>query len=79
MEHLDMKDILREVEDKTGKKQRRPILKKKRTDEVLTRNQVKAIKKGRKMLRKEMKSRGIKSKEEFELMASSFGLYFDKG
>lgn len=60
-----------------GKKQRR-IFKRKRAGEVLTREQVAAIKAGRKLLRKEMKAQGIKKKSDFELTASSMGLYFDK-
>lgn len=79
MHHPEWGEILRSADHRIGKKQRRPFFKLKRTSEVLTREQVKAIKKGRKILRKELKTRGIKKKEEFELMASSFGLYFDKG
>lgn len=45
---------------------------------VLTREEVKAIKEGRKKLRKELRQAGIKSKKEFELTASSLMLYFDK-
>lgn len=59
------------------KKQRR-LFKKKRAGVVLSRDEVKAIKKGRKKLRREMKARGIKSKREFELTAGGLGLYFDK-
>ena len=61
-----------------GKKQRRPIFKYRRATKVLTREQAKAIKKGRKVLRKEMKAKGLKSKEDFELTATNMGLYFDK-
>ena len=60
-----------------GKPQRGPF-KRKRAGVVLTREEVKEIKKGRKLLRKEMRQRGIKSKREFELVAGSLGLYFDK-
>lgn len=60
-----------------GTKQRR-IFKRKRAGEVLTREQVKAIKAGRKLLKKQMKAQGLKKKEDFELTASSMGLYFDK-
>lgn len=60
-----------------GKKQRR-LFKRKRAGEELTREQVAAIKAGRKLLRKEMKQQGIKEKSDFELTASSMGLYFDK-
>lgn len=60
------------------KKQRRLFFKKKRAGVVLSRDEVKAIKEGRKKLRKEMKARGIKSKREFELTAGALRLYFDK-
>lgn len=59
------------------KKQHGPF-KKKRAGVVLSKDEVKAIKAGRKKLRREMKARGIKSKREFELTAGSLGLYFDK-
>lgn len=59
------------------KKQRGPF-KRTRANVVLTRNEVKAIKSGRKKLRKEMRARGLKRKEDFELTAGSLGLYFDK-
>jgi hypothetical protein len=44
---------------------------------ALSRDEVKAIRKGRKKLRKELRARGIKSKREFDLTAGSLGLYFD--
>lgn len=59
------------------KKQKR-LFKKKRGGIVLTENEVREIKAGRKKLRKEMKKMGIRSRKEFELTASSMGLYFDK-
>ena len=52
--------------------------KRKRGGAELTREQVTAIKKGRKALRKEMKAKGLKKKGDFELTASSMGLYLDK-
>lgn len=61
-----------------GTKQRRPFFKRKRAGEVLTREQVRAIKLGRKVLRQEMKAQGLKQKSDFELTASNMGLYFDK-
>ena len=73
-----MDDILLAAENSEGKPQRRPLFKRRRGGTVLTREQVKAIKLGRKKLRREMKERGIKSREEFDLMAASLGLYFDK-
>lgn len=60
-----------------GTPQRR-IFKRKRAGIVLTREEVKAIKIGRKKLRKDLKAAGIKSRKEFELTASSLMLYFDK-
>ena len=63
-----------EDDPKTGK-----LFRKKRGNIHLTRKQVKAIKKGRKLLRKDMRAQGLKRKADFELAASSVGLYFDKG
>lgn len=59
------------------KKQNR-LFPKKRAGVVLTEDQVKEIKAGRKKLRKDLKARGIKSKQEFEMIAGGLGLYFDK-
>ena len=56
----------------------RRIFKRRRAGVVLSREEVKAIKEGRKKLRREMRARGIKSRREFELVAGSLGLYFDK-
>lgn len=61
-----------------GKKQWRPIFRRKRSKEVLTREQVKAIKKGRRLLRKEMKAQGLKNRVDFEVTATNLGLYFDR-
>lgn len=61
----------------TESKQKR-IFKKTRAGEKLSQDEVKAIKQGRKKLRRELRSRGIKSRKEFELTAASLGLYFDK-
>ena len=63
---------------KPGETPQRRIFKRRRAGVVLSREEVKAIKEGRKKLRKEMKQRGIKSKREFEMVAGSLGLYFDK-
>lgn len=60
-----------------GKPQRR-IFKKKRAGVVLTRDEVREIKAGRKKLRRDMRKHGIKSRREFELTAATLGLYFDK-
>lgn len=54
------------------------FFKKRRAGVVLTKDEVKEIKRGRKKLRKQMRDAGIKSKSEFELTASSLGLYFDE-
>ena len=64
------------ADNSAGKKQRG--WKRKRGGAELTREQVAAIKKGRKLLRKEMKAKGLKQKSDFELTASSMGLYLDK-
>ena len=76
MEKLET--YLIQADNPVGKKQRRPIFRRKRATEVLTREQVAAIKKGRKVLRAEMKAQGIKKKSDFELTAANMGLYFDK-
>lgn len=53
-------------------------IKKRRAGVELTRSEVAEIKAGRKKLREEMKAAGTYSHKEFELTASSLGLYFDK-
>lgn len=63
---------------KIKEKEQKRLLKKTRGGVVLTEDEVRQIKAGRQKLRKEMRQRGIYSKEEFELTASSLGLYFDK-
>ncbi len=68
---------LADADPLTEHKQRR-LFKKTRAGEVLSREEVKAIKRGRKRLRRELRSRGIKSRKEFELTAAALGLYFDK-
>lgn len=60
-------------------REQKGLFKKTRANQELTRGEVVAIKRGRKKLRAEMRARGIRSKKEFELTASSLGLYFDKG
>ena len=54
------------------------IFKKTRGGIQLTKAEIKYIKKERKKLRKELKKKGLKKKEDFEVTASSLGLYFDK-
>ena len=61
-----------------AEKEQKRLFKKKRGGQVLSEDEVKVIKAGRKKLRKEMKKMGIRSKKEFELTASSMGLYFDR-
>lgn len=73
-----VEDYILAAENPEGKKQRRPFFQRKRSNEVLTREQVKAIKKGRKLLRKDLKKQGVKDKQDFEVIAASQGLYFDK-
>lgn len=63
----------------TGEERKqRGLFQKKRAGAELSKDEVKAIRQGRKKLRKEMKQRGIKSRREFELTAGTLGLYFDK-
>lgn len=61
-----------------GENNQRRLFKKKRGGIVLSREEVKEIKQGRKKLRKQLRANGIKSRKEFELTASGLGLYFDK-
>ena len=61
----------------TPKAQKR-LFKKKRAGVVLSADEVKEIKAGRKRVRKELRAQGIKSRKDFETTASSLGLYFDK-
>ena len=58
--------------------QNRAFFKRRRAGVVLTKSEVIEIKEGRKKLRKDMKLSGVYSHKEFELTASSLGLYFDK-
>lgn len=64
-------------EPEPEKKQHR-LIKKTRAGVVLSENEVQEIKARRKQLRKELKARGIKDKETFELIAGAEGAYFDK-
>lgn len=66
------------ADNPVGKRQLRPIFRRKRSGEVLTREQVDAIKKGRQVLRKEMKEQGLKRRIDFEVTATNLGLYFDR-
>lgn len=49
-----------------------------RANVPLSRAEVRAIKKGRRKLRRELRQRGIRTRREFELTAGTLGLYFDK-
>ena len=73
-----LEQLLIAAQNADGKAQRGKKFLRKRSGTELTREQVKAIKKGRKLLRKEMKAKGLKEKSDFELTATSMGLYFDK-
>ena len=61
----------------TQHRHKRPF-QKTRAGVPLTKDEVKEIRQGRKALRKELRSRGIKDKTTFELYAGEQGLYFDK-
>lgn len=56
---------------------RRPF-QKTRANVPLSREEVRAIRKGRRKLRRELRQRGIRTRREFELTAGTLGLYFDK-
>ena len=58
------------ADNPVGRKQLRPIFRRKRARKVLTREQVVAIKRGRMVLRREMKEQGFKS-------SSSSSMKFD--
>lgn len=66
------------ADNPVGRKQLRPFFKRRRSKELLTREQVTAIKLGRKLLRQEMKAQGLKSREDFEVTATNLNLYFDR-
>lgn len=53
------------------------FFRRKRGGALLTRAEVKEIKAGRKKLKKELRKIGERSRKEFEITASSLGLYFD--
>lgn len=61
-----------------AERKQRGLFKKRRAGIVLSLDEVIAIKEGRKSLKAEMKARGIYNRKDFELTASSLGLYFDK-
>ena len=65
------------ADNPVGRKQLRPILRRKRARKVLTREQVTAIKLGRKVLRREMREQGFKRWIDFNITAENLGLYFD--
>ena len=68
----------RSPEDIPKEMRQKRLFPKKRAGIVLTEAEVQAIKAGRRKLRKELRERGITSKKDFELTASSLMLYFDK-
>lgn len=59
-------------------KKKKSLFRRRRGGNYLSKEEVREIKQGRKELKAEMKARGIYSKKEFEMAASSMGLYFDK-
>jgi len=68
----------RRPEDIPKEKRQKRLFPKTRAGIVLTEDEVQEIKRGRRQLRKDLRARGIKSKKDFELTASSLMLYFDK-
>lgn len=73
-----LEEYLIAADNPVGKKQLRPFLRRKRNRIVLTREQVTAIKLGRRVLRAEMKARGLRRWSDFEETATNLGLYFDR-
>ena len=77
---------MRDMSDKE-KKQKEPkppsniakygIIRRRRSGVLLTKEEVREIKSERKKLRSELRALGEKDRKEFELTASSLGLYFD--
>ena len=65
-------------ENKRLQKKPKGIFQKKRGGVALTRAEIQEIKEGRKKLKRELRKIGEKSRKEFEITASSLGLYFDK-
>lgn len=63
---------------KNSSKKQVNIFRKKRGGVYLTKEEIKEIKAKRKKLRSELRKMGERSRKEFELTASSLGLYFDK-
>lgn len=75
---MDKKDTSSARKITGAERKQRGIFKKRRGGVVLSKDEVIQIKAGRKALKAEMKARGIYKRKEFELTASSMGLYFDK-
>lgn len=74
----DKKQNGNKTKDGSQRKARRGLFKRTRAGVVLTRDEVKRIRRGRKKLRKDMRAAGIRGRKQFETTASSLGLYFDK-
>ncbi len=68
----------KKIPDPKLPKKQRGLFKKRRAGVVLTKDEVREIKAGRKELRKRLRAIGERDKKEFEMTASSMGLYFDK-
>lgn len=66
------------TKNKNSPKKQISIFRKKRGGVLLTKEEIREIKAGRKKLKLELRKMGEKSRKEFELTASSLGLYFDK-
>ena len=73
-------DSLTEPESapKPATNSRRRPFQKTRANVPLSKEEVRAIRKGRRKLRRELRRRGIRTKREFELTAGTLGLYWDK-
>ena len=78
METLQKPPVEEQKKATSAQERKMPLFRKRRAGVLLTIEEVAAIRAGRKKLRQEMWQRGIRSRKEFELTASSLGLYFDK-
>ena len=76
MKKDDKENVSSPLTDKPREKKR--ILKKTRGGVTLDEKEIQEIISGRKKLKADMKAMGIKNRKEFEITASSLGLYFDK-
>lgn len=66
------------AKNKNNSETKSKLFRKTRGGVHLTKAEIKEIEKERKKLRKELRKKGLRSKDDFEVTASSLGYYFDK-